>query len=133
MVEYHVTGPVINAAPDSICFWMETPYRNSVQKWAGYYLGDGQYAVRFVPKQAEQISFTFSSPIPGFPTGSGQLLVENHWPGKLQATDIPLGSHWFTDRSAPAFYEGKIQGGKTISRWRRDVLLDWAKRWAWLR
>jgi hypothetical protein len=112
---------------------METPYRNSVQKWAGYYLGDGQYAVRFVPKQAEQISFTFSSPIPGFPTGSGQLLVENHWPGKLQATDIPLGSHWFTDRSAPAFYEGKIQGGKTISRWRRDVLLDWAKRWAWLR
>jgi hypothetical protein len=70
--------------------------------------------------------------IPELNIPRGQLLVTNSWPGKPHATDYPLGPNWFSDRSDPSFYDGKIQGGKTISRWRNEVLNDWAKRWKWL-
>ncbi|WP_346236114.1 nucleoside hydrolase-like domain-containing protein [Niabella insulamsoli] len=132
VVEFLLAGPEINKPPGSICFWMETPYKNNVQKWAGYYLGDGRYGLRFAPKQAEVISYQFTSDIPGFPTQRGQLVVTNSWPGRQNTTDYKLGKNWFTDKADPKLYDGKIQGGTTISKWRTAVLLDWAKRWKWL-
>ncbi len=133
VVEFHLKGPEINAAADSVCFWMETPYKNTVQKWAGYYLGNGQYAVRYIPKQAEMVSYRFTSTIPGFPVQEGKLVVDNLWPGKKNSTDYQLGASWFTDKADALFYDGKIQGGKTVSKWRDSALSDWAKRWEWLR
>ncbi|WP_281171885.1 hypothetical protein [Algoriphagus terrigena] len=35
--------------------------------------------------------------------------------------------------SDPAVFDGRLQGGKTIQRWRNEFLLDWAERWKWLR
>jgi hypothetical protein len=29
-------------------------------------------------------------------------------------------------------FDGIQQGGKTVLKWRSSILLDWAKRWAWL-
>lgn len=132
VVEFHLEGPEIKAPADAPCFWMETPYRDTVQKWAGYYLGNGQYRLIYIPKQAEIVSYKFTSKIPGFPVQEGKLVVENLWPGKDNPTDYKLGANWYTDKSDPQLYDGKIQGGKTISKWRNDVLLDWARRWAWL-
>ena len=91
------------------------------------------YVVRYAPKQSETLSYTITSPIPGFPEQSGQFVVNNDWPGKPQKTDYPLGAHWYTDRNDPQLYDGKIQGGITVKRWRNDALRDWAKRWTWLR
>ncbi|WP_205513965.1 DUF1593 domain-containing protein [Longitalea arenae] len=133
VVEFHLKGPEINIPADSICFWMETPYKNTVQKWAGYYLGGGQYGLKYVPKQAEVVSYRLHSALPGFPVQEGKLVVTNLWPGKRNSTDYKPGTHWYTDKADPQLYDGKIQGGKTISRWRQDVLLDWAKRWECLR
>lgn len=134
VVEFHLKGPQINIPADSICFWMEVPYnKNTVQKWAGYYLGNGDYALRYIPKQAEVLSYKFTSDIPGFATQEGKLVVNNLWPGKIHSTDYKLGANWYTDKSDPKFYDGKIQGGKTISKWKDAALLDWAKRWSWLR
>lgn len=133
MVEFHFNGPEINVSADSVCFWMETPYKNSVQKWPGYYLGGGRYSLKYVPKQAEVLKYTFASGIAGFPVQQGSLVVDNRWPGKRNDTDYKVGANWYTDRSDPQLYDGKIQGGKTVSKWRQDVLLDWAKRWEWLR
>lgn len=132
IVEFRLKGPEITMPADSACFWMETPYQESTQKWAGYYLGNGQYALKYAPKQAETVVYKFTSAIPGFPTGNGKLVVTNSWPGKRNTTDYVLGANWYTDKSAPELYDGKIQGGKTISRWRNDVLLDWARYWNWL-
>ena len=132
LVEFHLKGPKINVAADSACFWMETGYNNSIQKWAGYYLGNGEYSVKYVPKQAEVVNYTFTSDIAGFLTQKGQLVVTNVWPGKVNVTDYNLGTNWYTDKSDPSLYDGKIQGGKTISKWRKDILADWAKRWSWL-
>ncbi len=133
LVEFNLKGPEINIPPDSICFWMETPYKNSVQKWAGFYLGNGRYGIKYVPKQAETLSYRFTSDIPGFPVQQGTLVVTNLWPGKSNTTDYKLGANWFTDKSNPQLYDGKIQGGKTVSKWKNAVLLEWAKRWDWLR
>ncbi len=133
VVEFHLQGPVIDIPADSICFRMETTYKNNVQIWSGYYIGNGEYAIKYAPKQAEILNYRFISTIPGFTTGEGVLMVDNKWPGKKHSTDYPLGSNWYTDKADPALYDGKIQGGKTILKWRSAILADWAKRWDWLR
>lgn len=133
LVEFHFKGPEISISKDSACFWMETSYKDQVQKWPGYYLGQGNYGLKYVPKQAETISYRFSSMIVGIALSPGQLVVTNTWPGKKNPMDFLLGDYWYTDKPELNLYEGKIQGGKTVHRWRDDVLNDWAKRWEWLK
>ncbi len=133
-IEYHLKGPELNIPQDSICFLLEVPYNESrVQKWPGYYLGEGDYAVRYCPKKAEVLTLEFSSEIPEINGLSGQIVIGNSWPGKSGHTDYVLGPNWFSDRPEKELYDGKIQGGKTVSKWSHDVLMDWSKRWAWLR
>jgi hypothetical protein len=132
ILEFHIKGPRVNIPTDSACFTMTVKAGMGEQKWAGYYLGDGNYALRYAPKQSETLSYKITSPIRGFPEQSGQFVVDNRWPGKTRKTDYHLGSHWYTDRSDPRLYDGKIQGGITVKKWRNEVLQDWAKRWSWL-
>ena len=133
IVEFHIQGPRLNIPADSACFTLSVKAGIGEQKWAGYYLGDGNYVVRYAPKQSETLSYITTSSILGFPEQSGELVVDNLWPGKGRKTDYVLGTHWYTDRSDPQLYDGKIQGGITVKKWRNDVLQDWAKRWAWLK
>jgi hypothetical protein len=133
MVEFNFMGPDSNIPADSICFWMETVYKSSVQKWPGYYLGNGIYGLKYVPKQAEVINYRFQSTIPDLTIAEGKLVVINQWPDKARSSDYKLGSNWYTDKSDERLYDGKIQGGKTISKWREAILADWAKRWSWLK
>lgn len=133
VVEYRFKGPEIRVPADSAVFWMEVPYGKTKQIWPGYYLGGGNYSIRYIPKQAETLHFEFTSQIPGFPIGKGQLVVSNLWPGKPNETDYMLGGNWYSDSSDPDRYDGKLQGGKTILKWRNEVLTDWAERWEWLR
>ena len=135
ILEFHLKGPEKNIAKDSVCFWMEVPYnKETVQKWPGYYLGEGQYAIKYIPKKAEILNYKFSSSITALNGKEGKLVVANLWPGKVShATDYKLGTNWYTDKSDANYYDGKIQGGKTILKWKNDVLLDWAKRWEWLK
>lgn len=133
VLEFHFKGPELTITPDSVCFWMDVPYGKTVQRWPGYYLGNGDYALRYIPKKAEVLTYRLVSEYAHLNGLEGSLVVDNHWPGKRQATDYPLGSSWFTDRSEADLYDGQIQGGITILKWREAVLMDWAKRWSWLR
>lgn len=132
VVELHFKGPEINIPADSVCFTMAVKAKIGEQKWAGYYLGKGDYAIRYCPKQTEVLSYSITSPIPGFAPQSGQMVVDNIWPGKPRSSDYKLGANWYTDRSDPALFNGTQQGARTVLKWRTEVLLDWAKRWAWL-
>jgi Protein of unknown function (DUF1593)/Domain of unknown function (DUF5060) len=132
VIELHFKGPVMNIPPDSSCFTMSVKAKIGEQKWAGYYLGDGDYAVRYCPKQTETITYKITSAVPGFAEQNGQFVVDNIWPGKHRSTDYQLGANWFTDRNAPELFDGIYQGGKTVLKWRSECLLDWAKRWTWL-
>ncbi|MBE7168969.1 MAG: DUF1593 domain-containing protein [Williamsia sp.] len=133
IVEYYFKGPRLNIPADSACFTLSVKAGIGEQKWDGYYKGEGNYVVRYAPKQSETLSYSITSSIPGFPEQSGQLVVDNLWPGKARKTDYPLGPHWYTDRGDPQLYDGKIQGGITVKKWRNQVLQDWAKRWSWLK
>jgi len=132
VVEFHFKGPIINIPPDSACFTMTVKAQIGEQKWAGFYLGNGDYAIKYCPKQTEALTYKITSPIPGFLEQIGQLVVDNIWPGKTRSTDYILGANWYTDKSSPELFDGTWQGGKTVLKWRNDALLDWSKHWAWL-
>ncbi|HWI89803.1 MAG TPA: nucleoside hydrolase-like domain-containing protein [Flavisolibacter sp.] len=132
IIEFHFKGPYVNIAVDSACVTMSMKAGIGVQNWAGYYLGNGNYVVQYAPKQSENLSYKITSSIPGFQEQSGDFVVDNIWPGKRRETDFALGAHWYTDRSDSKLYDGKIQGGITVKKWRNEALEDWAKRWRWL-
>lgn len=133
IVEFHFKGPGLNISPDSACFTLAVKAGIGLQKWDGFYLGNGEYAIRYIPKQAESISYTITSGLPGFFSQSGQFVVDNAWPGKSRNSNYPLGANWYTDKKDPKLFDGIWQGGKTVLKWRNAVLIDWAKRWKWLR
>ena len=133
IMEFHFKGPAVAIPKDSACITMTVQAEIGEQKWDGFYLGDGNYVVRYSPKRTEKLNYKVTSSIPGFESQSGTFLVSNLWPGKSNATDYILGKDWYTDRPNPELYDDIWQGGKTVLKWRTDVLLDWAKRWDWLR
>ena len=133
IMEFHFKGPEISIPEDSACITMTVQAEIGEQKWDGFYTGDGNYAIRYSPKRTETLSYKVSSNIPGFETQSGTFFVSNIWPGDRNPTDYKLGKNWYTDRPNPELYDDIWQGGKTVLKWRSDVLLDWAKRWDWLR
>lgn len=134
ILEFHFQGPKADIPEDSVCFYMEVPYGSkSVQTWPGYYLGNGDYAVRYIPKKAETLNYKFTSSIPELDGKKGSLVVTNLWPGNRHDTDYPLGNHWYSDKTDPSLYDGKLQGGKTIQKWSHDVMMDWGKRWSWMK
>lgn len=129
IIEFHIKGPKKNIPSDSACFTMTIDGQN----WDGFYLGNGKYAVRYAPKSTAVLSYKITSDIPEFPVQTGEFIVDNMWPGKINTDDYTLGSNWYTDRKDPDLFEGKWQGSKTVSKWRKDVLQDWEKRWKWLK
>lgn len=129
ILEFRFKGPDLNIPKHSVCFEMEVPYGKSVQKWPGYYVGNGEYVIRYIPKKAEILNYTFNSEIKEINSLKGSIVVKNSWPGKEHETDYILGNNWYTDKSDPKLYDGKLQGAKTIKKWRDDVLMDWKKRW----
>jgi len=132
IMEFRFSGPKIKAAKESIQFSMEVPYGSTTQKWPGNYIGNGIFAIRYIPKKAEILNYKFSSSIEEINGRTGVIGVYNIWPGIKSRDDYQLGSSWFTDKQDKNLYFGKIQGGKTVSKWREEILLDWARRWSWL-
>tara|TARA_R110002049_G_scaffold28018_3_gene96514 strand:- start:109057 stop:110316 length:1260 start_codon:yes stop_codon:yes gene_type:complete len=132
IIEYRFDGPKISIPKDSTCFTMTVHAGVGEQKWPGFYLGEGKYAIRYAPKKAENLKYSITSKVPGFPKQSGQLVVNNIWPREQSASDYQLGSNWYTDSTNPELFDNEWQGARTVLKWRSAVLLDWAKRWSWL-
>lgn len=125
LIELHVKGPVKNdIAPDSVCFKMNI--RN--QEWDGYYLGDGDYAVRHSTYYTGTIPYRVTSHIEGFPEYEAKITVDPVWPGRQFPTDFQVGDFWVTDKSDPELFWKNHQGARTVLRWREDVFKDWVNR-----
>lgn len=133
VVEFHFKGPEIDIQPDSACFTMTIQANIGEQKWDGFYLGNGDYAIKYCPKQTETLSYKITSEIPGFEEQNGQFVVNNVWPGKPGPYGYQLGRNWYTDKQDPELFDDTQQGGKTVLKWRNEALLDWGKRWKWLK
>lgn len=128
VLEWRFNGPEADIPTDSACFTMEI----SNQIWPGYYLGDGIYSVRYASKKPEICSYITSSSIPELNGLQGQFVSITPWPGKPASDDYPLGAHWYGDRPEPELFLQEQQGAATISIHRREFLMDWSQRWAWL-
>ena len=128
VIEWRFKGPEINIHPDSSCFILEV----AGQQWPGYYLGKGEYAVRYSPKQVESRIFRIISEIPELNRQSGQYIARIPWPGAGHADDYRVGPHWYSDRTDAGLFIETQQGAKTVSKHRVAFLTDWAGRWAWL-
>lgn len=130
IIELHINGPVKDdISPDSVCFRMDI--RN--QKWDGFYLGNGDYAVRHSTYYLGTLPYTITSDIPEFPCHEGAITVENLWPGRESATDYEVGANWYTDKADPALFWKKLQGAQTVLKWREAVMEDWGKRLGYLK
>ncbi|MFY0688571.1 MAG: DUF1593 domain-containing protein [Cyclobacteriaceae bacterium] len=129
VLEWRFKGPSIEIPSDSSCFILEIWN----QKWPGYYLGDGIYAVRYSPKRPESATYTISSQIPELNNLTSQYVSINPWPGKANDDDYRVGPNWFGDRSETQYFIQKQQGAKTVSKHREAFLKDWATKWNWLK
>jgi hypothetical protein len=128
-LEWRFKGPELTISEDSACFTFEI----SNQKWPGYYLGNGIYGVRYSSKKPEIGTYITASSIPELNGHKGQFVSITPWPGKPGADDYKLGTTWYSDRLEPEFFLEEQQGAKTVSKYREAFLLDWAKRWKWLK
>ncbi|GHB84736.1 nucleoside hydrolase-like domain-containing protein [Persicitalea jodogahamensis] len=129
VVEWRFKGPKLAIPTDSACFTLDI----SGQLWPGYYLGEGRYGVRYSPKQVEVGSYTTHSSISELDGQKGKYVSVAPWPGKRGPNDYVLGRNWYGDRTEPELFLGTQQGAKTVSKHREEFLMDWAKRWEWLK
>jgi hypothetical protein len=128
ILEWRFEGPELNIPPDSACFNLEI----SNQNWPGYYLGNGIYGVRYSSKKPETGNYKTKSSISELNGQTGQFVSITPWPGKSGTDDYKLGTNWYGDRPEPEFFLENQQGAKTVSKYREEFLMDWAKRWEWL-
>ena len=128
VIELWLKGPLIDLPVGSPCFTL----RIDRQNWNGYYLGNGDYAVRYSPKAPATLSYEIRSDIEGL-NQNGVFVVSDPWPGKENENDYPLGSNWYTDKIDADLFENGWQGAKTVSKWRIEVLQDWGNRLKWLK
>ena len=129
VVEFRFDGPQIDKPAGARCF----DFIIDRQTWDGVYLGDGLFAVRYAPKAPATLNYRIVSDIKEFDGQTGVFVVSREWPGKKRADSYEVGANWYTDRCDKALFEGVWQGSKTVSKWRNDVLDDWAERWSWLK
>ena len=129
ILEWRFKGPDINIPEDSACFTLEI----SNQGWPGYYLGNGIYGVRYSSKKPETGNYKTKSSIPELNGQTGQFVSITPWPGKPGHNDYQLGENWYGDKPEPEFFLEDQQGAKTVSKFREAFLMDWAKRWEWLK
>lgn len=129
-IELHVQGPVLDdIAADSVCFTLTI----GKQTWDGYYVGNGDYAVRHSTYYLGTLPYTITSHISGFPEQEGAITISNSWPGKPGNSDYILGENWYSDKADLELFRGKHQGAVTTYRWREEAMADWARRLSYLK
>jgi hypothetical protein len=129
ILEWRFKGPDLSIPQDSTCFTLKV----NNQIWPGYYIGEGMYGVRYSSKKPEIGTYLTTSNIPELDAQTGQYTSVTPWPGKVDPNDHVLGSNWFSDRPEPQLFIEEQQGARSIAKYREAFLLDWAKRWEWLK
>ncbi|NPD91655.1 DUF1593 domain-containing protein [Prevotella sp. PMUR] len=130
IIEWHVKGPVRKDIPvGTECITLDI----ARQKWQGYYMGDGNYMVKYSTYKVGTQPYTITSDIKGFPQQQGFITIENVFPGKHRSTDYRTGAQWYSDKVAPELFYDNNQGAMTVYKWRKDAIEDWGKRCQWLK
>lgn len=97
------------------------------QELTGHTPEDGTMRFRFCPKAAKSYSFKIQSRLPALDGTSGGITAYLPSPEMAQHPSAKL-PNWWTDDPDPAVAEDEHHGAKTVSRWRKDFLRDFAAR-----
>jgi hypothetical protein len=97
------------------------------QSLDGYFPGDRTVRFRFSPKAAGPYSFLISSNISQLDGKSGGITAYTA-PTSAARSQSEKYPNWWTDDPAPQLSEDGHIGAKTVNRWRKDFLYDFAKR-----
>lgn len=130
VVEFVFDGPMQDPSwvdsEKAVCFRMVV----QGQKFDGFYCGDGQYKVRFMPKSLGFWEYTLES---GIPQLNGQSGVFYSAPeAEENRRDQGQGLvHWWADVLEPQWAEGEHMGARTLNQYRERYLRDFAERFAW--
>ena len=128
IIEFHIAGPVCDTLEiGTPCLQINV----DKQIWDGYYMGGGDYMVRYATYKTGTRDYEVTSPY--FPTQRGQFSVDNIFPGRPSDADFALGPNWWVDRADPELYWNDCQGALTVHKWRDAVMEDWGSRCLWLR
>jgi len=127
IIEHVLNGPDIGPARDEPQFSLII----NKQEFYGFYYGNGVYKVRWSPKSVGEWSYVVKSKIPELNGKTGQLVSvpENTLPVDPNAIQH---KNWWTDIIDPEYKDGGHSGAKTINVYRRQYLLDFAKRADWM-
>ena len=125
VVDWRFRGPVLDWPVGTPVLTAEIDR----QTWEGYYLGDGEYTLRYVPKAPAVLTYRIRSEIPGLDGLEGAFTVCGEWPGWRTEDSFALGAHWTTDCADPALFRGPWQGFATVAESRDAELAAWAERW----
>ena len=97
------------------------------QELTGHVSADGTIRFRFCPKAAKRYEFTIRSNVSPLDGMTGGIMAALPAPEATQRRAAGL-ANWWTDHPAPEYAEDEHFGAKTVSRWRREFLEDFAVR-----
>ena len=97
------------------------------QEFPGFPGNDGAWHFRFSPKESKVWSYTIKSNHPGLNGRRGGFTSRSPAPGQ-SGRPSAFYPNWWTDDPDPNVSEGIHQGAKTVNRWRREFLQDFAAR-----
>lgn len=93
----------------------------------GHAPGDGTMRFRFCPKAASTYRFTIRSTAAALDGKAGGITAVVP-PAEMAQRPSSRFPNWWTDDPAPELAEGEHFGAKTVSRWRKEFLRDFAER-----
>lgn len=97
------------------------------QRLPGDFSQPNHVRFRFCPKAAKTYTFRMESALRSIDGRTGHLLVTLPDQAHASQPDASL-PHWWTDLPDPHWAEGPHWGAKTVNRWRREFLSDFARR-----
>lgn len=127
VIEFVFDGPVQSK---SLAELEKKPFFYMVvqnQKFEGFYCGEGQYKVRFMPKSVGDWEYVLESDIPELNGQSGAFVSVPEARKNREDKGQKL-KNWWADVLAPEDAEGEHMGAKTINQYREMYLRDFAER-----
>lgn len=97
------------------------------QKFDGFYCGNGQYKIRFMPKSVGEWQYVLQSDIPELNGQSGEFVSVSE--SRENRLDAGQGlKHWWADVLDPEWAEGEHMGAKTLNQYREMYLRSFQDR-----
>lgn len=123
VLELIFDGPDVEISPDKPAFSLIV----QGQEFYGYYCGNKEYRVRFMPKATGLWNYTTKSDIPELNGLSGAFTCTEETENGRKGNEERY-PNWWSDILDAKYAESEHKGAKTVSMWREEFLRDFQAR-----